>query len=409
MENKQTGGVAESDDLARIVSRLRAAPSRRRDTTRAWRSGLACMAVLVTLSGCADLTSISRRTSLPGKDDESRGTAIHLDAKQRLVFAKAFGIVCAEPSPDALSAVAASLGGGIAAPTQGALSVAQALNETSASIGLRTQSITLMRDIMYRTCEGYYSRGLTGPQYMQLLARSQDVTIGVLAIEQLTGAIAARQAALGGSAGASSSANLLTIQNLLDAARQNETQKAETLERETAALQEKNTAVAAKETELKNAQTAGTDTTQLTVELNTLKEEQKVQNAKVEQAKIVADDAKKTRELIESNRDAATTSASATAAGSGVFAPNTAAVNLSDQSAQHIASAVAQIVSTIVQESHVEDACVAAISDNPPKDATPERLALYHRGVNWCLTQLERGRTGSERTGEPVSLLRAPS
>jgi hypothetical protein len=131
---------------------------------------------------------------------------------------------------------------------------------------------------------------------------------------------------LGGSAGASSSANLLTIQNLLDAARQNETQKAETLERETAALQEKNTAVAAKETELKNAQTAGTDTSQLTVEPNTLKEEQKVQNAKVEQAKIVADDAKKTRELIESNRDAATTSASATAAGSGVFAPNTAAV-----------------------------------------------------------------------------------
>jgi len=327
-----------------------------------------------------------------GTDNESKGTAIHLHAKQRLVFAKAFGIVCAEPSPDALSAVAASLGGGIAAPTQGALSVAQALNETSASIGLRTQSITLMRDIMYRTSEGYYSRGLTGPQYIQLLARSQDVTIGVLAIEQLTGAIAARQAALGGSAGASSSANLLTIQNLLDAARQNETQKAETLGRETAALEEKNTAVEAKETELKNAQTAGTDTSQLTVKLNTLREKQKVQNAKVEQANIVADDAKKTRELIESNRDAATTSASATAAGSGVFAPNTTAVNLSDQSAQHIAR-------TIVQESHVEDACVAAISDNPPKDATPERLALYHRGVNWCLTQLERGQTGSASCG----------
>jgi hypothetical protein len=286
MNIEQAGSVVSKGDVESAAFQILAGLSGHWDATRAWRPGLAYMAVFILLSGCADLTSISRRTSLPGTDDESRGTAIHLDAKQRLVFAKAFGIVCAEPSPDALSAVAASLGGGIAAPTQGALSVAQALNETSAGIGLRTQSITLMRDIMYRTCEGYYSRGLTGPQYMQLLARSQDVTIGVLAIEQLTGAIAARQAALGGSAGASSSANLLTIQNLLDEARQNETQKAETLERETVALQEKNTAVAAKQTELKNAQTAETNTTQLTVQLDTLKEEQMSKMQKLSKQKL---------------------------------------------------------------------------------------------------------------------------
>jgi hypothetical protein len=409
MKNKHAGGAGISENVAFVGSQIRAPLSGRSDPSRAWRAALTCTAVFLILSGCAQVTSLSRRTSLPGVEDESKGTAIHLDAKQRLVLAKAFGLVCAEPSPDALSAFAASIGGGVAVPTQGAVSVAQALNETSASIGLRTQSITLMRDIMYRTCEGYYNRGLTGPQYALLLARSQDLTMGVLAIEQLTGAIAARQAALGGSAGASSSANLLTIQNLLDAARQNETQKAEALERETAALQTKDAEVANKAKELTNAQNAGTNTTQLEEQLATLKEEQRLQNEKVQQTKIVADDAVKTREMIENNRDAATTSASASATGSGVFAANTAAVNLNDQSAQHIASAVAKIVSSIVQESKIEDACLTAISDNPPSFATQAERDLYLRGIDWCLTQLERSRTGSERTGSPVSLLRTPS
>src|SRR6266851_2808607 len=94
-------------------------------------------------TGCANITTLDRRTELPARAaKEPEGLAIHLDAKQRLVFSGPRG-VCAEPSPDALSAVASSFGAGISVPSQGAGSVAQALQESAASIGLRTQSITL--------------------------------------------------------------------------------------------------------------------------------------------------------------------------------------------------------------------------------------------------------------------------
>ena len=110
----------------------------------------------VFLQGCANLGTVDRITTLPSnKDKDKDGVAIHLDAKQRLVISKAFGIVCAEPSPDALSAFAASFGASSASPGTDAVSLAAAFQSTTASIGLRTQSITLMRDALYRICEAY--------------------------------------------------------------------------------------------------------------------------------------------------------------------------------------------------------------------------------------------------------------
>ncbi len=76
------------------------------------------------LSGCANFQTVSRQTTLPGG---SGGLAIHLDAQQRLVVVNALGRYCTEPSPDALAAYASSLGLGVSAPTQGAASLAQAL------------------------------------------------------------------------------------------------------------------------------------------------------------------------------------------------------------------------------------------------------------------------------------------
>ncbi|MBM3482652.1 MAG: hypothetical protein FJX66_05065 [Alphaproteobacteria bacterium] len=115
------------------------------------------------MGACANFESIGRRSNLPD-DGSHESRAIHLDAKQRLVFAKGGGdrdddpaAVCAEPSPDALSAIAASAGIGASVPSQGAASAAAALQTSAASIGLRTQSITLMRDALYRVCEAYYS------------------------------------------------------------------------------------------------------------------------------------------------------------------------------------------------------------------------------------------------------------
>ena len=146
------------------------------------------------------MNTIDRATSLYSTND--KGKAIHLDSQQRLLVVNAMGKYCAEPSPDAMAAFAAAAGIDASAPTQDAVSAAGSMSSAAASIGLRTQSITLMRDALYRMCEAYGNRMLNQPQVMTLLSRSQDLTAVILATEQLTGAVVAQQAALSDTASA---------------------------------------------------------------------------------------------------------------------------------------------------------------------------------------------------------------
>ena len=98
---------------------------------------------------------------------------------------------CAEPSPDALSALSASgaikidTPKGFSGATQGAFA------ETAGSIGLRTQSIQLMRDAMYRLCEGAMNGYLGNAAFETLHRRFQNSMVAILAVEQLTGAVRA--------------------------------------------------------------------------------------------------------------------------------------------------------------------------------------------------------------------------
>ena len=178
------------------------------------------MVVLLVLPGCAGLQTIDRTTTIPTghvkTDETGDGVAIHLDAQQRLVLATARGY-CAEPSPDAMAAYAASLGVGITTEDRTA-ALTQALQNSTASIGLRTQSITLMRDALYRICEASANGSLSDWEVATLLHRSQDLTAVVLAIEQLTGAVVANQAILASSTYARASANLLNNQRYLNQA-----------------------------------------------------------------------------------------------------------------------------------------------------------------------------------------------
>lgn len=178
----------------------------------------------VLCSGCANLMTIERRTELPNS-----GKAIHLDAPQRLVFANKDGHVCAEPSPDALQAYASSFGMSVSKPDVGAATLANAFSGSSAGIGLRTQAITLMRDSLYRNCEAELNGALNNPAAVQLLQRSQDLSLGVLAIEQLTGAVVASQPVLNMGATAEASANINNMQKTLDQAKQDQTAKEDTL------------------------------------------------------------------------------------------------------------------------------------------------------------------------------------
>ncbi len=111
--------------------------------------------------------------------------------------------ICAEPSPDGLSAVSAS---GAARNSTSAASQAlqAAIAESAGSIGLRTQSIQLMRDSMYRLCEGYLSGGLGPASFETLHRRFQNSMVAILAIEQLTGAVRPPSIQLSGGAGVGS-------------------------------------------------------------------------------------------------------------------------------------------------------------------------------------------------------------
>jgi hypothetical protein len=329
--------------------------------------------------GCAYLTTFKASTDLPSTTTSGAATAVHIDAKQRVVLAKA-GFACAEPSPDALSAYASSMGLGIALPNQASASFAQALQESSASIGLRTQAITLMRDALYRICEASYNERLNQPQVMSLLARTQDLTLAVLAVEQLTGAVTAQQVALGGSANAAASASLSTNQQLLQVAKDNEaTLKAKQQHTETKEAEKRKEITerqkridqlpalitpatgqppsaddkAKLEAELKEKQTAQATATR---ELEMLVEQTKA-------AKEQARQATETREAIEKNYGVALTQAHAAASGFGQFSgPNPPTVKLNDQSTQYIAKAVQEIVKTVVNRSHLEESCLALIS-----------------------------------------------
>lgn len=155
-------------------------------TRTSWRLAVSS-ALILSLSACANFNTIDRTTALP-----KQATAIHLDAPQRLAYADAKGVICAEPTPDALQAYISSLGASVSSANNAA-SVSNALQANSQSVGLHSQSITLMREHLFRICAFAQNNWLSDGDVMMLMARSQDLTLGVLAIEQLTGTMTPRK------------------------------------------------------------------------------------------------------------------------------------------------------------------------------------------------------------------------
>lgn len=353
-----------------------------------WRY-LLCGAALLPLAGCANFFSIDRETdivSTRGKGE--RATAIHLDAKQRLVFSDA-NALCAEPSPDALSALASSFGGGLTLEGRDAVSAAQALQESAGSIGLRTQSITLMRDTLYRVCEAYHNNALGEADVLQLLQRSQDLTMGVLAIEQLTGAVAAQQVALGGSANASAASSLQTTQEILNKAKEETAKKLAAKDRAAEATKKTQGEIEAEKSRplpegLTDEQKADEEAKRKNkiAELEAqLRRDQDAEKA----ADSAHKDAQEYEKNVERNRDAAYTSASAAASGSGHFTQGGRSVALDEKSTDRIAAAVENIVSNVVNKSHFTDTCINMMSRT--KDyGDPKYIdqQLKAKVIDWC-------------------------
>jgi hypothetical protein len=153
----------------------------------------------MALGGCANWNSIHRTSRLATTDG---ATIITVDAKQRHLLlmpeteanARTKWRVCAEAAPDVFSAFAGSFGAK-GSKSGGELSIASA--ETAASIE-RTQTINLLRESFFRTCERYASGAINRAQFIIQAARDQRSMVSVLAIEQLTGAVRPRPTIISG-------------------------------------------------------------------------------------------------------------------------------------------------------------------------------------------------------------------
>lgn len=177
-------------------------------------------------AGCADFVTYNKeRTAADGSQ------VIFSDAKQRAFFSapvhttktiisadrktttvqERFRQFCAEPSPDALSALASNLGVNLSLQGKGDLGVNQSFSESAANIGIRTRAIQALRDTTYRNCEGYLNGGITPFGVETLQRRFQSTLVALLAIEQLTGSMPAQSVALTGTVTGVDAASLAKI------------------------------------------------------------------------------------------------------------------------------------------------------------------------------------------------------
>jgi hypothetical protein len=163
------------------------------------RSTCVCAAVLSLsfLTGCANYI-------FKTFDIDQSNESLSLDAKQRVVLVTERGgkdrnrkVVCAEPSPDALSATAASFSGSAAVtiPTPqgqtgssgGSGGLAGGSSESVASLAMRTQTIQLLRDGYYRLCEAYLNGAITEKQYNVVLINIGWLMTTLLGIDGIAG------------------------------------------------------------------------------------------------------------------------------------------------------------------------------------------------------------------------------
>ena len=349
---------------------------------------LILVTVLAGVNGCANMNTISRSTDLPGERK-----AVHLDIHQRAIIATA-DKYCAEPSPDGLAAYAAAIGLSVGKPASSADSLTTSGSSAVASVGLRTQSITLMRDLMYRICEASANKAIGDANVAVLLGQSQDLATVILAIEQLTGPVAASQAALiAGTQSASTatiaanSKQLELLTEALERANSNlEESKAEKVAKEKdieaieAEKEKKTTALAALEEE-DNQETRDILTEEiasLTSKLKELNTELAVAEDREAFRQGIVDDAKAAREKVLESEESALSSGSTTTSGSNAFGTQSSANKIAAEASVKVTEAVEGIVKHALSKPYLNEACISVIT-TPLEEVQTAEMSLEQK------------------------------
>ena len=176
------------------------------------------LTALSTLGGCGS-SVIFKHNNFSTKKPE----VLSIDASQRVVLSNPAPVepekgqdtagksgtdraqsrlrMCVEPAPDLFRTLASSLGAEISSTLSPDKSVSLAgklattLSENAATIE-RSQTVNVLREVMYRNCERWLSGGISDEEFIVQSARDQQLIIQVLAIEQITGPTRAQATAL---------------------------------------------------------------------------------------------------------------------------------------------------------------------------------------------------------------------
>lgn len=177
--------------------------------------------LVVGLSACANFHTAYRLKNL----NDNKSQVVTVDAKQRSVLTSITPVersitvdgvakrvayaqrrFCSEPSPDVFSVIAQALSAGGTfskkadpAAIEAAFNGALATSEQGSTIP-RTQTVNMLRDLMFRTCERYLSGGYDQMELSIQAIRDQRLMVSILAIEQLTGAVTPRPVILSATA-----------------------------------------------------------------------------------------------------------------------------------------------------------------------------------------------------------------
>lgn len=98
-------------------------------------------------------------------------------------------VICAEPSPDAIKAIAQSItASGSAGGTNAAYGSLQSSFGTSVGyIGMRTAMVQAVRDIAFYACTAYMNGALSYIDYERIMRGSPNIILGLEAIDALAG------------------------------------------------------------------------------------------------------------------------------------------------------------------------------------------------------------------------------
>ncbi len=217
-----------------------------RNSMAGWVRPVALLGLMGTLSGCANMFGMHYDDVLSSKNH-----VLAVDAKQRAIFSGpradpgpdqgTYRMYCSEPPPDALSALSMGASGTLGAKALEnkdpnlQLQAALAMSETAATIE-RTQTVNVLREEMFRTCQNYFNGAIGKDEFIVQAARDERLIVSVLAIEQLTQVARPPSTIIGGGGASASNSSPTELYDLVKRVEADEIKSQQTLDTATANL-----------------------------------------------------------------------------------------------------------------------------------------------------------------------------